>query len=53
MTNTEDMWLVYRDSQGHEHLQLWSDIPEVGGLIEWDTGDDMELIGWTTEMRKV
>lgn len=47
--NTSDMFLVYRDEEGILHTQHWSDLVEVGTLINPDTGDDMELIGWTTD----
>lgn len=46
--NTSDMFLVYRDETGILHTQHWSDLVEIGTLIDPDTGDDMELVGWTT-----
>lgn len=45
---TEPMWLVYIGNDGEHHLQPWEDITTSGGLIDPDTGDDMEIVGWTT-----
>lgn len=45
---TSDMFLVYRDAKGILHTQHWSDLMEVGTLIDPDTEDVLELIGWTT-----
>jgi hypothetical protein len=47
-TNTYPMWLVYLDEQGVKHYQHWMDLPEAGTLIDPESGDDMELVGWTT-----
>ena len=44
--NTTDMFLIYRDETGEEHYQPWQDIVSSGTLIDPETGDDMELIGW-------
>jgi len=46
--NDGDMWLFYRDSRGGIHTQHWLDLQQVGPLIEPDSGDDMELVGWGT-----
>jgi hypothetical protein len=45
---TADMWLVYRDSKGHKHYQSWREIVDAGSLVDPDTDDDMDVIGWTT-----
>lgn len=46
--NNTPMWLVYREeSTGKLHYQHWRDVPEVGTLIDPDTGDDLQLVGWT------
>lgn len=45
--DTSDMWLYYKDSKGVEHRQHWKDLVEVGTLIDPETGDDMEIIGWS------
>lgn len=47
--NTSDMFLVYRDAKGNFHKQHWSDVVEVGSLIDPDTEDVLELLGWTTD----
>ena len=44
---TMDMWLVYIDDNGTRHYQHWRDIAEVGSLID-ESGNDMDLLGWTT-----
>lgn len=46
---TGDMWLVYKDAEGNQHDQSWKDVVEVGTLIDPETGDDMEIVGWTFE----
>lgn len=50
MHSNDDMWLVYIDSEGNYHAQPWQDMDSVGTLIDPETGDDMELIGWTTSL---
>lgn len=47
--NTGPMWLIYRDSGGKLKSQPWGDLEEVGPLIDPDTGDDLDLVGWSTE----
>lgn len=49
MTEHGDMWLVYVDDNGNRHHQHWRDIAEVGNLIDPESGEDMDLLGWTTE----
>lgn len=44
--NTSDMWLIYKDSNGKEHRQHWTDVLEVGTLIDPETDEDMEIVGW-------
>ncbi|KMV19645.1 hypothetical protein ACT17_06295 [Mycolicibacterium conceptionense] len=46
--NTSEMWLVYQSDNGKYYAQPWGDVATAGGLIDPDTGDDMEVIGWTT-----
>lgn len=48
MTNI-DMWLVYVDVEGQMHSQHWSNLAEIGTLIDPENGEDMDVIGWTTE----
>lgn len=50
MTNTEDMWLVYRTQSGDSYYQPWQDLQESGTLVDPDTDEDMELVGWTTDL---
>lgn len=38
--------LVYRDEAGDLHEQPIGDINEAGTLIDPESGDDMELVGW-------
>lgn len=47
---TSQMFLVYKDEDGEYHYQSWEDVQECGGLIDPENGDDMELIGWVTEL---
>ncbi len=49
---TSDMWLVYEDSSGNKHYQPWTDLVECGTLIDPESDEDMEMIGWTTERNK-
>ncbi|QBP33369.1 hypothetical protein SEA_BRUTONGASTER_155 [Gordonia phage BrutonGaster] len=46
---TDGMWLVYVDAAGNEHAQPWGDLTTAGTLIDPETGDDMEIVGWMTE----
>lgn len=47
--NRSSMWLVYKDDAGMKHYQHWNDTVDSGTLIDPFTGDDMELVGWTTD----
>ncbi len=46
--NTSPMWLVYKDESGALHYQPYEDVASAGTLIDADSGNDMELVGWTT-----
>lgn len=41
------MHIVYTDEQKHLYEQPLSDLPDSGTLIDPDTGNDMEIIGYT------
>ena len=43
----DSMFIVYTDSEKHLYKQPLSDLPDSGTLIDPDTGDDMEIIGYT------
>lgn len=47
--NTSEMYLVYRDESGSLLLQAWGELVQNGTLIDPDTGDDLDIVGWTTE----
>lgn len=38
--------LVYRDEDGNLYDQPAADLTEVGGLIDPETGEDLQLIGY-------
>ena len=40
-------YLAYKDANGDTHYQPTSDITHVGTLIDPETGDDMEMVGWS------
>ena len=40
------MVLVYKSENGEFHTQEWQDLVESGTLIDPETGDDMEIVGW-------
>ena len=42
----DSMHIVYTDEKGHLYDQSLSDLPDVGTLIDPDTGDDMEIVGY-------
>ena len=42
----DSMHIVYTDEQKRLYDQPLSDLPDVGTLIDPDTGDDMEIIGY-------
>lgn len=44
---TGPMFLVYRDSEGSLYSQNWEDLASVGTLIDPDSDEDLELIGWS------
>ncbi|BBY54004.1 hypothetical protein H7J07_05220 [Mycobacterium koreense] len=46
---TSNMWLIYEDSTGEKHYQPWQDVDTAGGLVDPDTDEDMELVGWTED----
>lgn len=46
MYNTNSMFLIYKDSEGRQFSQHWEDLSEMGTLIDPETGEDLELIGW-------
>jgi len=47
--STLPMWIVYIDSSGQLHKQPWQDLLECGTLIDGQTDEDMEIVGWTAE----
>ena len=42
----DSMLIVYTDDQKYLYEQPLSDLPDVGTLIDPDTGDDMEIVGY-------
>ena len=44
--NLDSMHIVYTDEKGHLYDQPLSDLPDVGTLIDPNTGDDMEIVGY-------
>jgi hypothetical protein len=38
--------LVYKSEDGQTYEQFACDLPSAGTLIDPETGDDMELVGW-------
>lgn len=44
--NLDSMIIVYTDEKGCLYDQPLSDLPDVGTLIDPDTGDDMEIVGY-------
>lgn len=44
--NLDSMHIVYTDEQKRFYDQPLSDLPDVGTLIDPDTGDDMEIVGY-------
>lgn len=42
----DSMHIIYTDEQKRLYEQPLSDLPDVGTLIDPDTGDDMEIIGY-------
>lgn len=48
--STNRMHLVYRGDDGTYYYQPWQDVAEVGGLVDPETDEDMDLVGWTTKV---
>jgi len=48
MISSGNMWLVYVADNGENHFQPWQDLMSAGTLIDPESGDDMEMVGWTT-----
>lgn len=48
MHDIDGLVLIYQNNNGELFEQYASELPEVGMLI-YDTGEDMELIGYRTE----
>lgn len=46
MNDIHKLILVYRDEDGGLHEQFAVDLPNCGTLIDPDSGDDMDLVGW-------
>lgn len=40
------MYLVYKSGDGEHHYQHYSDLSACGTLIDPETGDDLEIVGW-------
>lgn len=49
IVNEGPMWLVYVREDGQNEYQPWTDVVEVGTLIDPETGQDMQMVGWTTD----
>jgi hypothetical protein len=45
--NQGPMWLVYVSEDGENHYQPWTDLVEAGTLTDPETGEDMQMVGWT------
>jgi hypothetical protein len=48
--NSSNMFLVYVSQDGDYYYQSWQELTQSGTLIDPETGDDMELVGWTTDI---
>lgn len=46
--NNHDMFLVYKSQDGSFTYMHFKDVDDMGAPIEPDNGDDMKLVGWTT-----
>ena len=42
-----EAYIVYEDENGHNHYQPWRDVTDVGVLIDPESGEDMEVVGWS------
>lgn len=49
MHNTSTMHLIYQNPKGQEFSQHWRDLTEMGTLVDPETGDDLELVGWHSD----
>ncbi len=49
MYNTSTMHLIYQNHKGQEFSQHWLDLTEMGTLVDPETGEDLELIGWHSD----
>lgn len=52
MTGKENLWLMYKDSQGGIHYQSWAEVVTSGTMTDPETGEDMNIIRWTSEIPK-
>lgn len=43
----ESLQIIYTDEKGCLYTQPLSDLPDSGTLVDPDTGDDMEIVGYT------
>lgn len=43
----ESLQIIYTDDKGCLYTQPLSDLPDSGTLVDPDTGDDMEIVGYT------
>jgi hypothetical protein len=43
----DPMWLVYVNKSGEQYYRAWAEVDAGGTLVDPETGDDLELIGWT------
>lgn len=48
MYQESPMWLVYIDGGGTYRYQSWDEV-DTGNAIDPVTGEDMPVVGWTTE----
>lgn len=46
MNDIRKLVLIYRDEAGNLHEQLAEDLPNCGTLINSETDEDMDLVGW-------
>lgn len=44
---TGDLYLVYRDDQDNYHYQPWEEIDSTGNLIDPESGEPYEIVGWS------
>ena len=48
MNDIESLVLIYQNENGNRFEQRASDLPYSGTLIDPETGDDLDLIGWVS-----